>query len=78
MVNYSFFSLIYLYTKFMVVPSKFIDTGKRYYLNKKHCAWYINILNRDISGSLKSDIFYSPSPPLDLRKCFSSSCKACP
>ena len=69
--------LLCINIKIMIVLSKFLDTGKKYYLNKKYCAWHTNVLNEDISVSSNCDLFYPPPPLLFFRKYISFLCKTC-
>ena len=61
----------------MAKQSKFLVTGKKYLSNKRYCAWYSNI-ERDITGSLNSHLFYSLPPILKFSKCKFKKCLICP
>ena len=61
----------------MAVQSKFLVPGKKYLANKWYCTLYSNI-EKDITASLNSHLFYSPPPLLKISKCNSKRCFTCP
>ena len=50
--------------------------GKKYFGKKRYCVRYSNI-ERGITGSSSSHLFYSPPPILKLNKCNSKRCLTC-